>query len=336
MRLAALGLLHETNTFAPNTTGPDDFPLMPVGAAQSSILGIITGDQLWNVHAGREDDDGRLPRRRQPAPASRSCRWSSPRPRRAARSTARRSRRCAGHIAAALEAEGPFDGVLMAQHGASVSEEHPDADAEMIRRVRAVGRAAGADRRRRRHPRQHLAGADRSRPRSRSPGRPTRTSTAASAALTCAELIAAHGPRRDRAGPGDREPAARAQHPLPGLGLRSDAHLPGRRPRARARARDAVGQHRRGLPVRRRRAHGHGLRRHRRRRPGARRRRGEAARAARLGDARAECDAVGARARRGDRPGAGRPRSAPGRPARRRRQRRARARRATRRSCSRP
>ena len=32
MRLAALGLLHETNTFSPNPTGADDFPLMPVGA----------------------------------------------------------------------------------------------------------------------------------------------------------------------------------------------------------------------------------------------------------------------------------------------------------------
>src|SRR3954470_24509239 len=52
MRLAALGLLHETNTFSPNATGPDDFPLMPVGADQSSIVGIITGQQLWNVHAG--------------------------------------------------------------------------------------------------------------------------------------------------------------------------------------------------------------------------------------------------------------------------------------------
>ena len=39
------------------------------------------------------------------------------------------------HILEALDAEGPFDGVLMAQHGASVAEDFPDADAEMIRRV---------------------------------------------------------------------------------------------------------------------------------------------------------------------------------------------------------
>ena len=36
----------------PNATGMDDFPLMPVGVDQSSILGIITGEQLWHVHAG--------------------------------------------------------------------------------------------------------------------------------------------------------------------------------------------------------------------------------------------------------------------------------------------
>ncbi|MCY7417183.1 MAG: hypothetical protein LH650_01565 [Chloroflexi bacterium] len=52
MRLAALGLLHETNTFSSHPTGVDDFLLKPVGVAQSSMVGIITGQQVWNVHAG--------------------------------------------------------------------------------------------------------------------------------------------------------------------------------------------------------------------------------------------------------------------------------------------
>jgi microcystin degradation protein MlrC len=137
MRLAALGLLHETNTFAPNTTGPDDFPLMPVGASQSSILGIITGDQLWNVHAGAKTTMAGfhaadslagievVPLVFATTPPSGTIDREA-------------FEKVWGHIAASLEAEGPFDGVLMAQHGASVSEEHPDADAEMIRRVRAV------------------------------------------------------------------------------------------------------------------------------------------------------------------------------------------------------
>ncbi len=46
--------------------------------------------------------------------------------------------RIAGGQLARLAAEGPFDGVLMAQHGAMVAEGYPDADAEFIRRVRAI------------------------------------------------------------------------------------------------------------------------------------------------------------------------------------------------------
>src|SRR5204863_228566 len=33
---------------------------------------------------------------------------------------------------------GPWDGVLMPQHGAAVSEEYPDADGEIVRRVREI------------------------------------------------------------------------------------------------------------------------------------------------------------------------------------------------------
>jgi microcystin degradation protein MlrC len=139
MRLAAVGLLHETNTFAPNITTPDDFPVMPVGADQSSIVGIITGEQLWNVHAkakttlaGFHAADSLagievIPLVFATTPPSGTISRAA-------------FEKVATHILEALDAEGPFDGVLMAQHGASVAEDFPDADAEMIRRVReAVG-----------------------------------------------------------------------------------------------------------------------------------------------------------------------------------------------------
>jgi len=137
MRLAALGLLHETNTFAPHPTGPDAFPLMPVGADQSSILGIITGQQLWNVHAGAKTTlagfhaaDGLpgidvVPLVFATTPPSGTISRAA-------------FEKVAGYILAALDEQGPFDGILMAQHGASVAEDFPDADAEMIRRVRAA------------------------------------------------------------------------------------------------------------------------------------------------------------------------------------------------------
>jgi microcystin degradation protein MlrC len=139
MRLAALGLLHETNTFSPKPTDVDAFPLMPVGADQSSILGIITGEQLWNVHAGAKttlagfhaadslDGVDVVPLVFATTPPSGTI-------------TAAAFETVWGHIARALDEQGPFDGVLMAQHGASVAEGFPDADAEMIRRGRgAVG-----------------------------------------------------------------------------------------------------------------------------------------------------------------------------------------------------
>jgi microcystin degradation protein MlrC len=44
------------------------------------------------------------------------------------------------HLIEAIADNGPFDGILLAQHGAAVSEEYRDADGEFIRRVReAVG-----------------------------------------------------------------------------------------------------------------------------------------------------------------------------------------------------
>lgn len=44
------------------------------------------------------------------------------------------------HLLRLLADNGPFDGVLLPQHGAAVSEDYPDADGEFIRRVReAVG-----------------------------------------------------------------------------------------------------------------------------------------------------------------------------------------------------
>jgi len=44
----------------------------------------------------------------------------------------------AASLLAELERNGPFDGVLLALHGAAVSERHPDADGEIARRVRAL------------------------------------------------------------------------------------------------------------------------------------------------------------------------------------------------------
>jgi microcystin degradation protein MlrC len=137
MRLAALGLLHETNTFSPNPTGIEQFPLMPVGADQSSIVGIITGQQLWNVHAGAKTTLAGYHAADSLAGVDVVPLVFATSPP-AGTITAEAFEAIWGHMARALDQQGPFDGVLMAQHGASVAEGFLDADAEMIRRVRAA------------------------------------------------------------------------------------------------------------------------------------------------------------------------------------------------------
>src|SRR5262249_21394445 len=46
--------------------------------------------------------------------------------------------RIVGEMMAMLKQQGPWDGVMMAQHGAAVSEEYPDADGEIVRRAREI------------------------------------------------------------------------------------------------------------------------------------------------------------------------------------------------------
>jgi len=139
MRLAALGLLHETNTFSAHPTGVDDFPLMPVGVAQSSIVGIITGEQVWNVHAGAKTTmAGYHAADAWPGVDVVPIAFATAPP--AGTITRDAFETISGVILAGLAEQGPFDGVLMAQHGTSVTDDYLDADAELIRRVRvAVG-----------------------------------------------------------------------------------------------------------------------------------------------------------------------------------------------------
>ena len=50
--------------------------------------------------------------------------------------TADAFQRLADELLGALRRDGPWDGVLLAQHGAAVSESYPDADGELAARVR--------------------------------------------------------------------------------------------------------------------------------------------------------------------------------------------------------
>ncbi len=133
MKLAALGILHETNTFSTSPTDDAAFAHSTIGGGRGDLL----GEEVWEVYghtgitvAGFRDADSLPGLDVIPigfASTHPGGTWPSA-----------TFEQIAGAQLARLEAEGPFDGVVLAQHGAMVVEGYPDADAEFIERVRAV------------------------------------------------------------------------------------------------------------------------------------------------------------------------------------------------------
>ena len=126
MRLGLLGFNHETNTFAADRTDYARFAggllrgeaiVRDHAEAQSTVAGFLD--------AGREDGVEVVPLLYAPAEPSGLI-------------AADAFERIAGEALDLLAACGPWDGVLLALHGAAVSEEHHDADGEFAARVRAA------------------------------------------------------------------------------------------------------------------------------------------------------------------------------------------------------
>ncbi len=130
MRVAALGFHHESNTFAP----------VPASLARFLEAGPVEGDGLVGEHgtadttlagflaAGAADPDVEL------VPLVHFD--LNP----MGTITAEAFEHISRSLLVALGERGPWDAVLLAMHGAAVSEGFPDADGEMVRRVRhAVG-----------------------------------------------------------------------------------------------------------------------------------------------------------------------------------------------------
>ena len=117
MRLAALGLAHETNTFS----------RVP---ASYEMWEILRGDEIRAKHASATTSMAGLL-----AAADRleveivPLIFAVTGP--IGTITRDAFDRIVGEMMALLEEQGPWDGVLMAQHGAAVSEEFPDADGEI-------------------------------------------------------------------------------------------------------------------------------------------------------------------------------------------------------------
>jgi microcystin degradation protein MlrC len=124
MRLATLGLAHETNTFSRVPADNEQFSVLrgeelrqKHGSATTTLAGYFAaadrlGFELVPLLFAVAGPIGTI--------------------------TKDAFDRIVGEMLALLEQHGPWDGVLMPQHGAAVSEDFPDADGEIVRRVRAM------------------------------------------------------------------------------------------------------------------------------------------------------------------------------------------------------
>ncbi|MCA1725859.1 MAG: M81 family metallopeptidase, partial [Thermomicrobia bacterium] len=127
MRLALLGYYHETNTFATTLT---DY-------AQFVASGILRGEELVRAHGeGQSTVSGYLDVGREPGVEVVPLYFANTGP--LGTITADAFERINAECLQLLREHGPWDGILLALHGAAVSEEYHDADGEFTARVRAL------------------------------------------------------------------------------------------------------------------------------------------------------------------------------------------------------
>lgn len=124
MRLALAQIYHESNSFAAHTTPLTDFRVL----RGAEITRFFTG--AHNEVTGFLEGAARFGYQAVPT----FCAFATP----SGVVQAEAFDWLADELIAALKAAGPVDGILLSLHGAFVSENHPDADAEFARRVRAA------------------------------------------------------------------------------------------------------------------------------------------------------------------------------------------------------
>lgn len=127
MRLAVLGFSHETNTFAPMRTDDQQF----------AVAGILRGDEIIRRHRGAHSTlAGFLEASDRLGFEAVPLLFAQTEP--AGMITRDAFDHIVGEMLDLLRAHGPWDGVLLANHGAAVAEGYPDADGEIVQRLRAL------------------------------------------------------------------------------------------------------------------------------------------------------------------------------------------------------
>lgn len=125
MRIALLGICHETNTFSP----------VPTDVAKFERDGVLRGSAILDLHAtARSSLAGFLAAGRDHEVVPLIWAWSNP----SGRVTSEAFDAYSDEASQLLREHGPWDAVFLAQHGAGVADGHPDLEAEFLRRVRAV------------------------------------------------------------------------------------------------------------------------------------------------------------------------------------------------------
>jgi microcystin degradation protein MlrC len=127
VRLATLGLSHETNTFA----------RLPATYERFAEDGILRGDEIVRAYGESHATlAGYLEAASWPGVDVVPLLFTQTNP--IGTITSDAFERIVGEMLDLLKDGGPWDGVLLALHGAAVSEQYPDADGEIAQRVRAL------------------------------------------------------------------------------------------------------------------------------------------------------------------------------------------------------
>ena len=129
MRLAVGGLCHETNTFAEGLTTLEDF------TRPGGFPGLMTGEEVLRLRGTATCTGGFIAAAEAAGDvAFVPLLWTFPQPSGTVEQAAFET--VAGMLLERLAEALPVDGVLLDLHGAMVTEEYPDAEGELLRRVR--------------------------------------------------------------------------------------------------------------------------------------------------------------------------------------------------------
>jgi microcystin degradation protein MlrC len=132
LRIATLGIHHETNTFASNKTTLDDFRHSGL-----QTYAVQRGQQYYDMHEKSQTSmSGFIQSSKKHDFELIPLLFAATDP--AGTISAEVFNTLGGEALEMLRDQGPFDGVLLNQMGAAVSEEYPDMDGELARRVREI------------------------------------------------------------------------------------------------------------------------------------------------------------------------------------------------------